>query len=135
MVENPAAAPVQDFSYIIETGKDGELDQNSPRSHVVDVFQRAGQSGKPIALHLHGGLVPKESAYEMVNFLQPRYLSAGLFPIFVVWRTGLFDAVKNAGELVNRPLFKRLLVRLLKYLVSRYGGVEGMGITPGEEPD
>jgi hypothetical protein len=41
----------------------------------------------------------------MVNHLQPLYLGAGYFPIFIVWRTGLFDAVKS-GELVNRPLFQ-----------------------------
>jgi hypothetical protein len=88
-----------------------------------------------MVLHLHGGLVPKESAYSMVNHLQPLYLGTGFFPIFIVWRTGLFDAVKNAGELVKRPLFERLLMRLLKHLVSRYGGVTGKALGPGEEPD
>jgi len=135
MAEKPRADDTQDLNYIIETGKDGELEKNSPRAHVVGVFERAVQSGKPIVLHLHGGLVSQKSAYAMVNHLQPRYLSAGYFPIFIVWHTGLFDAIKNARELVNRPLFQRLLVRLLKYFVSRYGGPTGKALGPGEEPD
>jgi hypothetical protein len=126
---------VQDFNHIIETGKDGELGQDTPRSHVEDVLQRAIQSVKPIVLHLHGGLVPQKAAYTMANHLQPLYLGAGFFPIFIVWHTGLFDAVKNAGELVNRPFFQKLLARLSKYLVSRYGGADGKALGPGEEPD
>ena len=135
MSTNPAAAPARDYSFIIETGKDGVLSEELPRKHVEGVFQRAIASGKPIVLHLHGGLVDKTSALKMVDVLQPEYLAAGYFPIFIVWRTGLFDAVKNANELVERPLFKKLLVRLLKFLVSRYGGIGGKALGPGEEPD
>src|ERR1700722_5881620 len=108
-----ASAPPQDFNYIIQTTRDGHLDDVSPHAHVVDVFERAIASSLPIVIHLHGGLVPKESAYQTVNLLQPKYVAAGFFPIFIVWRTGLFDAVKSAGELVHRPIFARLLERLL----------------------
>jgi hypothetical protein len=136
MPANSDAAPPRDFSYIIQTAKDGRLDTSvCPRSHVVDVFERAIRSGKSVVLHLHGGLVPMESAYEMVNRLQPLYVENGFFPIFIVWRTGLFDAVKNAGELVHRPIFERLLIRLLKHFVARYGSIEGKALGPGEEPD
>jgi len=131
-----APAPAQDFTYIIQTGKDGRLDTAvCTRAHVVDVFEHAIRSGKIVVLHLHGGLVPKESAYEMVNRLQPLYLDKGFFPIFIVWRTGLFDAVKNANELVHRPIFQRLLIRLLKHFVARYGSDIGKAVGPGEEPD
>ena len=135
MPSNPTTPAAQDYSHIIETGKDGVLDTNSPRSHVEDVCERAVQSGKPIVLHLHGGLVSRKSAYGMANHLQPLYLAEGFFPIFIVWRTGLFDSLKNAGELVHRPLFQRLLVRLLKHLVARYGGPNGKSLGPGNEPD
>jgi len=136
MTESQSRAALQDFDYIIQTGKDGRLDDAvSPHSHVVDLLDRAIGSRKTIVLHLHGGLVPKESAYEMVNHLQPRYVEQGLFPIFIVWRTGLFDAVKNAAELVHRPLFERLLIRLIKHFVARYGSPEGRALGPGEEPD
>jgi hypothetical protein len=135
MPSNPTAPVAQDYSYIIETGKDGVLDENTPRSHVEDVCQRAVQSGKPVVLHLHGGLVSRKSAYGIVNHLQPLYVAEGFFPIFIVWRTGLLDAVKNAEELVHRPLFQRLLVGLLKHLVARYGGPSGKSLGPGNEPD
>jgi hypothetical protein len=131
-----ASQAPQDFGHIIQTGRDGRLDTSvSPHAHVVDVFEQAISSGKSVVLHLHGGLVPKESAYEMVNRLQPLYLDKGFFPIFIVWRTGLFDAVKNAGELVHRPIFERLLIRLLKHFVARYGSPAGKALGPGEEPD
>jgi hypothetical protein len=127
MPDESTAAPSQDFDYIIETGRDGELHQTSPRPHVVDVLHRAVESGKPIVLHLHGGLVSQQSGYEMANALQRPYLDAGYFPIFIVWHTGILDAVKNARELVERPLFDKLLRRLLKHFDSRYGGPEGKG--------
>lgn len=125
----------QDMSHILQTTTDGKLDVVSPRSHVEDLMKRALASGRPLVLHLHGGLVPEKSAYEMVNRLQLAYWDAGLFPIFVVWRTGLLDALKNAGEIVHRPLFQKLLVRLLKFLVSRYGGLDGKALGAGQEPD
>jgi len=131
---SPSTTP-QDFSHIIETGKDGRLEPVSPHDHVVDLFQRAIKSDQTVVIHLHGGLVTKESAYEMVNHLQPLYLQRNLFPIFVVWHTGLVDALKNAGELVHRPIFEKLLIRLLKHFVARYGASDGKALGPGQEPD
>src|SRR6266404_6022361 len=107
MTQTSAPPAPQDFNFIVQTSKDGRLDESvSSRAHVLDLVERAMRSGKTVVLHLHGGLVSKESAYEMVNRLQPLYLEKDLFPIFIVWRTGLFDAVKNAGELVHRPIFQ-----------------------------
>lgn len=132
---NNRPPPPQDFSHIIETTRDGVLVNATPRAKVADLVERAIKSGQPIVVHLHGGLVPNTSAYGMVNNLQPKYADAGFFPIFIVWRTGLFDAIKNAPEVVNRPLFQRLLARLLKHFVSRYGGPGGKSFLPGQEPD
>jgi hypothetical protein len=137
MPTNTSSAPTQDYSHIIQTTRDGALDDVSRHAHVVDVVARAIEAKRPIVIHLHGGLVPKESAYATVNDLQPRYIAAGLFPIFIVWRTGFLDAISNAQELVHRPVFVRLLERLLKYFVSKYADPtgQGKGIGMREEPD
>jgi hypothetical protein len=137
MPANSNPTPPQDLSHIIQTTRDGYLDDVSPHAHVAEVIGRALASKQPLVIHLHGGLVPKESAYEQVNELQRRYLEEGFFPIFMVWRTGIFDALKNAEELVHRPVFARLLVRLLKYFVSKYElpGGKGKAVGTRDEPD
>lgn len=126
---------LQDLSYIIQTTKDGVLDANSQATHVADVFQRAFASGKPIVIHLHGGLVGVDAAYKMVNDLQPKYLAGGQFPVFVVWRTSVFDALKSIEEIANQPLFEKLLAKLLQFLAGKLlGGLAGKGFA-GEMPD
>ena len=121
--------------HLIQTAKDGRLDDFSTRQHVADVVARAVASTQPIVIHLHGGLVKKESAHGTAEHLLPFYDDAGVFPIFIVWRTGLFDAVKNLSEVADKPVFKKLLVRLLKFFVAKLGPA-GKGIaSPGNAPD
>jgi hypothetical protein len=120
MPEKPTTPPGPDFDYIIETGQNGQLHPTTPRSHVEGVLQRAVESGKPIVLHLHGGLVSQQAGYGVAKDLQSWYLK-DYFPIFILWHTGLLETVRDARELVNRPLFHKLLKRLLKYLVPKYG--------------
>jgi hypothetical protein len=126
----------QDYTHIIQTKKNGVLDTVTPQEHVKSLVQRAMASGKPIVIHLHGGLVAKESAYKTVNDLTPPYLASGQFPIFIVWRTGLFDALKNADEIIESNLFKSVRNLLIKYLMGKYGGIVGAkSMGSGMEPD
>jgi hypothetical protein len=129
----PDLATLRD--HLIQTSKDGRLDDFSTRGHVTDVVTRAVASTRPIVIHLHGGLVKKGSAYATAEHLLPSYDAAGLYPIFIVWRTGLDDAFKNLNEVASKPVFQKLLVRLLKFFVAKLGPA-GKGIaSPGIAPD
>ena len=80
---------------------------------LADAFADARQSGLPIVIHFHGGLISRGSAIDAATFATPFYEGANSYPIFPVWRTGLFETlgdtwVRIAGESLFRILVDRV---------------------------
>lgn len=87
-----------------------------------------------LAIHFHGGLVPKATGMEIATRLSDRY-GAHAMPVFYVWETGFFETLKNnLRELPKEPVFKQLVRKVLQYAVERLGGtVGGRSVVPGGE--
>ena len=84
-----------------------------------------------VALHLHGGLVSPADAFTAADLLLPAYLNAGVYPIFVVWESGLLRSVENVLRQVwQEGIFQTLVKHLLRHTVGMLrpaGGLRGRG--------
>jgi hypothetical protein len=126
------------MSNIIVTTKDGILAETGP-DQVRALIKSAVVSKKPILIHIHGGLVSKQSAIAGADRLsQKEYGLGNVFPIFLVWETSIPETLKNFPEILKKPLFERLLFRLTKFLAGKVadsipGSKAAMG--GGPEPD
>ncbi|AMO25141.1 C1 family peptidase [Ramlibacter solisilvae] len=110
---NPAAQPwptEQAYLHSIVAGNDGAVDTARPdrasaEDHVREVvveraMQWARDTGQPLrlAIYAHGGLNPEEDAIERARILGPYFLGNGIYPIFMVWKTGFVETFKQTWE-------------------------------------
>jgi hypothetical protein len=110
--------PLNDKRYTILTGYDGALDGDTS---IDDVRALAAglAADKPVAIHLHGGLVSKTDALRAAARLLPEYTAAGVHPIFVFWQTCFLETLKNRLKQVwNEGIFDALVKRLLPHVVG-----------------
>jgi hypothetical protein len=104
---------------LIHTTTNGELDSTSEED-IRDLLGRAFDQARPVALHIHGGLVKREDAKASTEELQPFYEAQGIFPVFLIWETGLFESLRNWTEVVSKEsVFEFLPTRLTKFLKGR----------------
>ncbi len=74
------------------------------------------------AVHFHGGLVSHSSAIKNAERLFSEYQSAGAFPFFFVWESGLWETMRNnLQDISQEPFFKQLLSRLSQYILPKLG--------------
>jgi hypothetical protein len=126
------------MSNIINTTKDGVLD-STPPAQVRALVKDAVTSGKPVLIHIHGGLVSKQSAIASADRLSQNEFGQGnISPIFLIWETSIPETLRNLPEILKKPLFEKLLFRLTKFLAGKVadsvpGAKAAMG--GGPEPD
>ncbi|MEM9188838.1 MAG: hypothetical protein AAGF12_06665 [Myxococcota bacterium] len=83
----------------------------------IAAWQQSSAS-KHLVVHFHGGLVGRESGWTICEGLTPVYQTAGGYPFFVLWNSGLLTTIKgNLGEIAEEVIFTRL-VRKLGQLVA-----------------
>ncbi|KAA3619258.1 MAG: hypothetical protein DWQ08_15535 [Proteobacteria bacterium] len=121
------------YHYIHSRG--GQLGDKTDTSakdidHLVEQFLENG-SGR-LAIHFHGGLVKKSTGMETAERLHDVYVE-GAFPVFYVWESGVWEAIRNnLHELADEPVFKQLVRKLLQYTLERVSGLSGgRSILPG----
>lgn len=100
-------------AFIIDAGNEGRLSQTGRfRTRIEDVrfllqhhlgeFRRQHQLGAServkIAIYAHGGLVDEDNAARTAALWIPKLYEAGIFPIFMMWETGLVNIVRDLIE-------------------------------------
>ena len=70
----------------------------SVKSH-IDAEPRSKDKPARIMLHAHGGLVSTEGGLDYARTVIPWWLKNGVYPIFFVWESGLWNTL---GELIDR---------------------------------
>ncbi|MDJ0700810.1 MAG: alpha/beta hydrolase [Woeseiaceae bacterium] len=113
----------------IKTGSDGELDGTTPEEINKLVGRLASE--EKIVIHLHGGLVSESRATAKAKELIPEYRSVDSYPVFFIYRTGVFEIIRNnLREIANEKIFKKLAKKLLKYAIGKLttvGGAKAVG--------
>jgi hypothetical protein len=106
--------PVHLSALVIHTRGDGNLGDTAP-AEVTQIAAKIATVPQAV-IHIHGGLVTKSSGLAGSLRLDNYYRSAGVLPVFPLWESGLFEAVRNNWkEIFDEKLFQTLLKRLLKH--------------------
>lgn len=98
------------------------------RAQLSDAFDAfVGDAQKnTLVIHFHGGLVSQGNAEEMAERLLPIYRSAGSYPLFVMWQTGLDETLRNNWqEIVRENAFSALVDRVLQFVVGKLDQAPG----------
>jgi hypothetical protein len=90
----------------------------SDRAAMAKAFENARDSGKPIVIHFHGGLVSRNSALTGAPALQDFYETKGnAYPIIPVWKTGAWEVVQDIWpQLAAEALFDILVDRVTGFV-------------------
>ncbi len=126
-------APNPDHYLVSANGRLGE----SPQSKVTEVarilalaIEQAPENG--LVIHFHGGLVSRDYALEHITApLTDRYAQAKAYPLFVVWESGIKEAIlNNKKDVLQDPAFRELVKKVSEWVlkkVSITGGVSFKG--------
>jgi hypothetical protein len=107
-----------DKSLYVHTGKDGILEGTS-EDDVRAIFANLESTPK-IVLHIHGGLVSKETAMDKAERLAPAYQAAGVRPVFLVWESGFLETISNnLHEINGEKIYSLIVKRVLKFVVGK----------------
>lgn len=64
---------------------------------------------RKIVVYAHGGLVDEESSINQIRVMAPYFKANGIYPVFVIWKTGLFETIGSmirdqfSGEVKDGP--------------------------------
>jgi hypothetical protein len=130
------AMSLLDKTNVLNLSKNGTFHASgtitSTPADVDALFTRLSQEKSDhLVLYFHGGLVPEAKGYETAEKLYPLiHDRAKAHPLFFIWESGGLEVIKNnLDNLASTPLYKELLRNLLKYALSKLGGLaEGRGI-------
>jgi hypothetical protein len=92
----------------------------SDRAAMAAAFDKARQSGNPIVIHFHGGLVSRASALAGAPALQAFYQNANAYSIIPVWKTGPWEVARDIWvKIAAEVLFKILVDRVTGFVHAR----------------
>jgi Papain family cysteine protease len=93
------------YEHAIVMGNDGKLIRrllNAPSAEdnlqFVAVEAVAASKLKKVALYVHGGLNDEEHAIERARRMGPWFEKNGIYPLFIVWRTGVLETLNQIAQ-------------------------------------
>jgi hypothetical protein len=63
----------------------------------VRAWFKASKTNRKIAIYAHGGLNDEEGAIKRVQTMAPHFKANGVYPIFIVWKTGWKESLRDIG--------------------------------------
>ncbi len=109
--------------HYIHTGRDGTLGETD-ETDVRNLVRGLADTPR-VVLHIHGGLVNRQQALAKAGELLPFYMESGIYPVFIVWETGMLETIRNnLGEIDREPLYSALLHKLLQWVLGLGRGTE-----------
>ena len=124
MSDSPfAQQPDVDHYLVSASGLLGDPPQSKP-AEVARILNKAADE-KPengLVIHFHGGLVKRTYALDdIVVPLTQKYATAGAYPLFFVWESGLLETLlNNKGEiLLTDPAFRELVKKVSEFVVKK----------------
>ena len=90
------------------------------------------QPAAGLAIHFHGGLVSEKSARQIAQRLTPVYAEAGAYPLFLVWESGLFEAIgNNLQDISKEKIFHEFVKKAAEWVLKKLPGGIGFKGTAG----
>lgn len=116
--------------------RDGKFAENTSQlSDVVRILASA-QAATPqrgLVIHFHGGLVTQTDGRGIADFLAPKYLDVGAYPLFFVWESGFKETLKNNfADILADPAFRELVKKVSEWALKKLGGHVGLKGGPGQ---
>ncbi|HEY5674023.1 MAG TPA: hypothetical protein VIR78_09980 [Malonomonas sp.] len=114
----------------------GQLSPKSTtsREDVTQLIEQAinQQPAAGLAIHFHGGLVNEKSARQIAQRLTPVYAEAGAYPLFLVWESGLFEAIgNNLQDISKEKIFQEFVKKAAEWALKKLPGGIGFKGTSG----
>jgi Papain family cysteine protease len=102
--EVPAWTTEQAYAHCIVMGNNGVvLNRSLTAANALDSLRQAmldqpkawlaATGARHIAVYAHGGLNAEEGALDRVRLLGPYFEANGIYPIFLIWKTGFIDSL------------------------------------------
>ncbi|MBX2847456.1 MAG: C1 family peptidase [Acidiferrobacterales bacterium] len=88
-------------------------------SNVEEWLQKSVRNRR-IAIYAHGGMTSEEDAIKKIQLMAPSFYENDIYPIFVVWKTGLRETIKN----IIADEWQRILSRGDEYAEKAEGAGE-----------
>jgi hypothetical protein len=101
--------------------KNGSFDSTSKLDldHLFTSFSNNPRK-PPLVVHFHGGLVSEQTGMQVANKLLPVYESAGGYPVFFVWESGLLEVLSyNLTEISHEMIYQLLLKHVLGFTIGK----------------
>jgi hypothetical protein len=112
--------------------------QLSPRSRttredvarmVTEAVNRQPAAG--LVIHFHGGLVKETAGRAIAQRLLPVYATAGAYPLFFVWESGLLETVRNnLADISQEKIFREFVKKAAEWVfkkAAQRGRLQGRG--------
>ena len=108
----------------------GDTSRDDVRNMVSEAFSKPPPGG--IVFHLHGGLVNKAAGQEIASRLIPEYTAAGVYPIVLVWETGIIETLtNNLSTIASEAIFQKVRNRVVKMVKRKFS--QGAGDRSGNQ--
>ena len=92
----------------------------SQAGDVPRILECAFPAKNGLVIHFHGGLVPRESGLGIAAQLRGVYEEAQPYPVFLVWESGLVEALRNDKEaLLRDPAFREWVKKVSEWVLKR----------------
>lgn len=112
--------------YTIQDGTLADINQIDTDKLTIALAQ-----ANKVVFHLSSGLAKKDIDLVRAARLKDTYLTAGAYPIFFIWESGLLETINdNLSEISKEIIFKRFMNWLIKFTVAKLRDFEG-GETTG----
>ncbi|MBI4333239.1 MAG: hypothetical protein HY673_18395 [Chloroflexi bacterium] len=101
--------------------KNGLFDSTSKDDlvHLFSNFSADANSGKMV-VHFHGAGNTEESGMAIAERLLPVYRSAGAYPVFFLWESGLLQTIThNLDEIARENIFQLLLKKVAQFAAAK----------------
>jgi hypothetical protein len=107
-------------------------------SSLADVERILGEAHKAnpargLAIHFHGGLVSAAAGRKIAERLTPIYVTAGAYPLFFVWESGLLENIwNNLDDILKDEVFRELVKKAGEWVLKELGSgitTRGRGAT------
>ena len=92
---------------------------------LLETFFTNSQRDK-LVMHFHGGLVSASAGMAIAEFLLPVYESAGAYPVFFLWESGLREVLeRNLREINTERIFQQILLRVTQFAMAKLEQTDG----------